>query len=152
MTLHDVIDRKSNLGEDTGRRLEVSPFLLTCQLLHALLIVLNLVELQNLFCTIETVVSDAYSCTVFNAVLCLDGLLAFPVEDKLCIPDLSHVTRTTYILDVEARADVVQELVVGLEILRMFSVCLHDVRTIVLVCLTTFLILLIQVNLEVLDI
>ncbi|CUQ60340.1 Uncharacterised protein [Segatella copri] len=45
-----------------------------------------------------------------------------------------------------------QELVVGLEVLRMFCVCLHDVRTIVLVCLTIFLILLIQVNLEVLDI
>ena len=152
MSLHDIFDREGNLGEDTCRRLEVSPVLLTCQLLQVLGIVLNLVELQYLFCTIETVVSDAYSCTVFNAVLCLDGLLAFPVEDKLCIPDLSHVTRTTYILDVEARADVVQELVVGLEILRMFSVCLHDVRTIVLVCLTTFLVLLIQVNLEVLDV
>ena len=41
---------------------------------------------------------------------------------------------------------------VGLEVLRMFSVCLHDVRTIVLVCLTIFRVLLIQVNLEVLDI
>ena len=147
MTLHDVIDRKSNLGEDTGRRLEVSPVLLTCQLLQVLGIVLNLVELQYLFCTIETVVSDAYSCTVF-----IDGLVTGPVEDKLCIPDLSHVTRTTYILDVEARADIVQELEVGLEVLRMFCVCLHDVRTIVLVCLTIFFVLLIQVNLEVLDI
>ena len=148
MALHDVFDREGNLGEDTGRRLEISTAILTtCQLLQVLGIILNLVELQYLFCTIKTVVSDSYSSTVF-----IDGLLAFPVEDKLCIPDLSHVTRTTYILDVEARADVVQELVVGLEILRMFSVCLHDVRTIVLVCLTTFLILLIQVNLEVLDI
>ena len=152
MSLHDIFDREGNLGEDTCRRLEISPVLLTCQLLHVLGIVLNLVELQYLFCTIETVVSDAYSCTVCNAVLCLDGLVAGPVEDKLCIPDLSHVTRTAYVLDIEARADVVQELVVGLEVLRMFSVCLHDVRTIVLVCLTIFLILLIQVNLEVLDI
>ena len=139
MTLHDVIDRKSNLGEDTGRRLEVSPVLLTCQLLQVLGIILNLVELQYLFCTIKTVVSD--SSTVSNAVLCLDGL--FPVEDKLCIPNLSHVTRTTYILDVEARADVVQELEVGLEVLWMLCVCLQDVRSIVLISLTIFLVLLV---------
>ena len=152
MSLHDIFDREGNLGEDTCRRLEISPVLLTCQLLQVLGIVLNLVELQYLFCTIETVVSDAYSCTVCNAVLCLDGLVAGPVEDKLCIPDLSHVTCTAYILDIEARTNIVQELVVGLEVLRMFSVCLHDVRTVVLVCLTIFLVLLIQVNLEVLDI
>lgn len=78
--------------------------------------------------------------------------MAGPVEDKLCIPDVAMLPITAYILDEEARADVVQELVVGLEVLRMFCVCLHDVRTIVLVCLTIFLILLIQVNLEVLDI
>ena len=152
MTLHDVIDRKSNLGEDTCRRLEVSPVLLTCQLLQVLGIVLNLVELQYLFCTIKTVVSDSYNSTVSNTVLFLDGLLTGPVEDKLCIPDLSHVTRTTYIFDVEARADVVQELEVGLEVLRMFSVCLQDVRSVVLISLTIFLVLLIQVNLEVLDV
>ena len=70
-------------------RLEVSTVLLTCQLLQVRGIVLNLVELQYLFCTIETVVSDAYSYTVCNAVLCLDGLVAGPVEDKLCIPDSS---------------------------------------------------------------
>ena len=154
MSLHDIFDREGNLGEDTCRRLEISTVLLIliCQLLQVLGIVLNLVELQYLFCTIETVVSDAYSSTVSNAVLSLDGLVAGPVEDKLCIPDLSHVTRTAYVLDIEARADVVQELVVGLEVLRMFGVCLHDVRTIVFVCLAIFLVLLIQVNLEVLDI
>ena len=152
MTSHDVFDREGNLGEDTCWWLEVSTVRLTCQLLQVFGIILNLVELQYLFCTIKTVVSDAYSCTVCNAVHCLDGLVAGPVEDKLCIPDFSHVTRTAYILDEEARADVVQELVIGLEVLRMFCVCLHDVRTIVFVSLTIFLVLLIQVNLEVLDI
>ena len=147
MALHDVFDREGNLGEDTCRRLEISTVLLSSQLLQVLGIILNLVELQYLFCTIKTVVSDSYSSTVF-----IDGLVTGPVEDKLCIPDLSHVTRTTYILDVEARADIVQELEVGLEVLWMLFVCLQDVRSVVLISLTIFLVLLIQVNLEVLDI
>lgn len=93
-------------------------------------------------------VGDYYD-SIFT-IFCLG--LAFVLEDELSIPDLGHVTCTTYVLDIEARADVVQELVVGLEVLRMFCVCLQDVRTIVLVCLTIFRVLLIQVNLEVLDI
>ena len=127
MSLHDIFDREGDLGEDTCRRLEISTVLLICQLLHVLGIVLNLVELQYLFCSIETVVEAIYYDTICNAIFCLGRILASVLEDELCIPDLSHVTCTTYILDIEARTNIVQELVVGLEVLWMLCVCLQNI-------------------------
>ena len=59
MTLDDVFHWQRYLGEDSGRRLDEGTLLVAGQRLQCLGIVGNLVELQHLLGTVETVVGVA---------------------------------------------------------------------------------------------
>ena len=74
--------------------------------------------------------------------------MASPIELYLGVPDVRHVADAALRLQIEAWAHVVDESVVGLEILWMLHECLHDVSAIVLVGYTILGVGIVQIDLE----
>ena len=108
-----------------------------------------MIGLKCLLRTIDTIEAISFGDTVGDTIGCLDGLLARPVELHLCVPNVSHISDTTLMLDVETGAYILQELIVGLEVLWMLHECLQHVCTIVIVSHAILDVRFVQVNLEV---
>ena len=148
MTLHDILYWQRYFCEDAGWRLQVGAALILCQISQCLGVVGNLVELQHLFCTVKAVESETcYDTVVARRVL--HRLLDLVVELQLGIPDIGYVSDTTCVLDIETWTNLVEEIPVGLEVLRVIHEGIHHVRTVVLVGLAILcLIWLVQIDLE----
>ena len=148
MTLHDILYWQRYFCEDAGWRLQIGATFIVCQISQSFAVVGNLVELQHLFCTVKAVEGETCYDTVVACGV-LHRLLDLVVELQLGIPDVGYVSDTTRILDIETRTNLVEEIPVGLEVLRMIHEGIHHVRTVVLVGLAILgSIWLVQINLE----
>ena len=132
MSVHDIVHGQRQLGEDARGCLYVSARLVCRQLLHLLLVVGHLVDLQHFLGAVYTGVAYVMGNAVPAILVFLYASVA-EVDIQLAHEYVGHVAQSAGVLHVEAWADVMQELVEGLEILPVLIILAHQVCAVVIV-------------------
>ena len=120
---HDLLYGYRHLGKDAGRRLQVGARVVAHQVLDGLVVVLHLCHLQHFLGTRD---GDG---VYYGAVVSLH------VAEDVQLGEF-HVGHAAYArlgLQVESRADIVDELLRVLEILGMVEICTEHVGSVIVV-------------------